>query len=174
MRKPDWYGERYPTETDLVSSAEAFGAWVSLRHIRAASYIPATMGGPPMIIVPNQRGPLAVAWALAHELGHLYQHSGPPPLSDGGAWPALNQIRSKNERQANMWAAMALIPEARVRHYANASVDAFIGALSANYEDLPPDNCPQRELAHRIATHRLDAMKAKIGKDGLESSPLEH
>jgi hypothetical protein len=37
-----------------------------------------------------------------------------------------------------------------------------MAALSANYEDLPPDDCPQRALAHRIAGFRLGALRAKM------------
>jgi hypothetical protein len=165
MYTPSWYGERYPTEIDLVSCAEAIGAWVALRPLPAAAYISAVLGAPPIIFVPNQRGPLATAWGLAHELGHLCQHSGPPILTDGDSAPSLHLVRSKNEHQANKWAACALIPDARIRHYGNASIDAFMAALSANYEDLPPADCPQRALAHKIAQHRLNAIKAE-GRGG--------
>jgi hypothetical protein len=161
--RPDWYGESYPTEGDLVACAEAIGARVALRPLPAAAYIPATLGAPPVIFVPSQHGPLATAWALAHELGHLCQHSGPPLLADGGDAPGMRLVRSKSEHQADRWAACALIPEARIRHHLNASVDAFMAALSANYEDLPPADCPQRALAHRIAGHRLGALRARMG-----------
>jgi hypothetical protein len=161
---PDWYGEAYPTEGDLASCAEAIGAWVALRPLPlpGAVYVPAVLGAPPMILVPSQRGPLAAAWGLAHELGHLCQHSGPPLLAGGGGAPGAKLVWSRSERQANHWAACALIPEARIRHHGNASVDTFMAALSANYEDLPPHDCPPRALAHRIACFRLDAMRARM------------
>jgi hypothetical protein len=150
MNNPDWYGKRYPSELDLVSCAEAIGARVLIGRYPAAAYIPPVLGAPPMIVVPSQRGPLSTMWLLAHELGHLRQHSGPG-----------NKItRSKNEQQANKWAACALIPEARIQAHQNASPDAFIAALSAHYGDLPLHDCPERALAHRIAQHRLKAMLA--------------
>jgi len=164
MFAPDWYGERYPTELDLVSCAEAIGAWVALRPLPAAAYIQGLPGAPPMLFVPSQRGPLATAWALAHELGHLCQHSGPPAPADGDRAPSLRLIRSRDEHQANRWAACALIPEARIRHYMNAGIDSFMAALSANYEDLPPCDCPQRALAHKIAQHRLDALSSRLAR----------
>jgi Zn-dependent peptidase ImmA (M78 family) len=161
MYSPDWYGQRYPTELDLVSCAEAIGARVVLGPLPAAAFIPAILDAPPMILVPNQHGPMATAWGLAHELGHLCQHSGPPLPTDGDRAPGLRLMRSKNEHQADRWAACALIPEARIRHHGNASLDSFMAALSANYEDLPPHDCPQRALAHKVALRRLEALKAK-------------
>jgi hypothetical protein len=147
---PDWYGKRYPSEMDLTLCAESHGARVVLGRLPIAAYAPAQDGVPPMLLIPNQHGPLETMWLLAHELAHLVLHYGPAaPL-----W-------SKDESQANRWAACALIPLERIRHYMNASPDAFIAALSANYEPLPPENCRQRELANRIATIRLEVMKAK-------------
>lgn len=151
MFTPDWYGVRYPSEVDLASAAELVGARVVMKVLPAAVFIPGILGAPPMILAPTQFGPLATMWALAHELGHLRWHGG----------PGNKIIRSKNEQQANKWAACALIPEARVRLYQNASVDAFIAALSANYEDLPPSDCPSRTLAHKIAQYRLKALSVK-------------
>jgi Zn-dependent peptidase ImmA (M78 family) len=151
MIEPSWYGVRYPSELDLVSCAEAIGARVLLGRFPVAAYISAVLGAPPMIVVPSQRGPLSTIWLLAHELGHLRQHRGPG-----------NKItRSKNEQQANKWAACALIPEARVQAYQNASADAFIAALSAHYGDLPLCDCPERALAHKIAQYRLKAILAR-------------
>ena len=150
MNNPAWYGVNYPTEIDLVTCAESVGARVGTHPLRKPAFINAMLGAPPMILLPDHFGPLEMAWALAHELGHLSLHEGP-----GGV-----AVRSKDEAQANRWAACALIPAARVAFYNNASIDAFIAALSAHYEDLPPHNCRERELAHRIALYRLDALRA--------------
>ena len=57
------------------------------------------------------------------------------------------------------WAACALIPEARIRAHRNACLDAFVGALSAHFEDLPLTNCASRRLAGRIAKIRLKNME---------------
>jgi hypothetical protein len=148
---PAWYSKRYPTEADLSAFAEAIGAWVTLAPLPAAAFIPGEGGGPSVILIPNQHGPLATVWSLAHEIGHLCQHSGQKG----------RLFWSKDEAQANRWAACALIPGARVRLYNNASIDAFIASLSANYEDIPPENCPARCLAHKIAQFRLQAMASK-------------
>jgi len=101
-----------------------------------------------VILLPWVTG-LREVWLLAHELGHLVQHAG----------PRGELLYSKDEAQANRWAARALIPEKRVRAYANASLDAFIGALSAHYEDLPLEDCPARRLAAHIARIRLKAVE---------------
>ena len=105
--------------------------------------------GVPVIILPFDAPPLEMTWLLAHELAHAVLHTG-----------AKNEWSySKGEAQANRWAARALIPEARIHAYANASLDAFIGALSAHYEDLPLEDCPARRLAAKIATYRLRALE---------------
>lgn len=88
-------------------------------------------------------------YLLAHELGHLVQHSGPR-----GAL-----LYAKDEHKADQWAVCALIPWDRIKNHANASLDAFIGALSAHYEDIPLEDCPQRALAAHIAMIRLRALK---------------
>jgi len=144
---PDWYGHRYPSRQDLEQFAEQLGTPVVVDGFPVAVFVPAAAGGP-MIGLPEGKGPLEHAWNLAHELGHLVQHTGPLPRS-----------RAKQEAQANRWAACALIPEARIQLYQNASVDAFIGALSANYEEIPPENCASRKLAARIARFRLKALE---------------
>jgi len=136
----------------LAMCAELFGARVVMRPLPTAAYVPGILDAPPIILVPTQFGPLAMMWALAHELGHLRLHVG----------PGNKLIRSKNEQQANKWAACALIPDARIRLYQNASVDAFIAALSANYEDLPMSDSPSRALAHKIAQYRLNALSVNI------------
>lgn len=140
--RPDWYGRHYPKLLDLVTFGESLGAGIWIGRTPAAAYFP---GEPPMILVPNQHGPLDTVWTLAHELGHLCHHAGPKG----------KLFWSKNETQANRWAACALIPEARILAHQNASLDAFVGALSAHYEDLPPENCPARKLAGRIARIRM-------------------
>ena len=125
---PDWYGLKYPTAEDLVDFGARLGAEICFGSIASAAYF---AEDPPLILIPDQHGPLATVWALAHELGHLCQHSGPKG----------KLLWSKDEYQANRWAVCALIPEARIQAYQNASVDSFIAALSANYEDIPMIDC---------------------------------
>jgi hypothetical protein len=149
--QPEWYGLSYPSETDLASFAESLGAWVTIAKLPAALYVPGPPGEAPVILIPSQHGPLAAMWRLAHEIGHLVQHSGPKG----------DIFWSKGEAQANRWAACALIPKARIDAHNNASVDAFIAALSAHYEDIPPRNCPLRTLANRIAKVRLGVLQSK-------------
>ncbi|MDR2697138.1 MAG: ImmA/IrrE family metallo-endopeptidase [Holophagales bacterium] len=145
---PGWYGQKYPTLDDLVDFGSGLGADICFDRIVSAVYF---AEAPPLILIPVQHGSLATMWALAHELGHLCQHSGPKGRPFWG----------KDEYQANKWAACALIPEARIQLHQNASVDNFIAALSANYEDIPPIDCHARNLAYKIACHRLDVLNAK-------------
>lgn len=145
---PAWLGRKYPTFDDLVEFAWKLGAFVI---IGATPIAFCTMPGPEgvaVIGIPEDRGPLGRTWGLAHELGHLVQHTGPR-----GAL-----LWSKDEAQANRWAACALIPEAAIRRHANASLDAFIGALSRHYEDIPLIDCPERALAAEIARIRLQSL----------------
>ena len=159
---PSWFGARYPSLEDFEAYAWELGAVVVYGPVMTAAYFPGSDWELPLIVVPQDLGLLAKAWALAHELGHLVQHAGPKgELS----W-------SKNEAQANRWAACALIPEARVQAYRNASIDAFVGALSANYEDIPLMNCTQRRLAGRIARIRLKLLEVRHGNQDLSSVPV--
>jgi len=100
-------------------------------------------------LIPEAQGILARHWSLAHELGHALRHAGPIP-----------GLKGKQEAQANHWASCALIPEARILHHQNASIDAMIAALSAHYEDIPFIDCPNRRLAARIGKYRLEALAA--------------
>lgn len=102
-----------------------------------------------VIGIPREAHGLERFWLLAHELGHLVQHTGPKGPSSYG----------KDEASANRWAVEALIPERRVRAHDNASEDSFIAALSAHYEDLPMESGPARTLAARIASIRLSSLK---------------
>lgn len=144
---PSWYGLRYPSWRDLEAFAEACEAVVVENGTPAPALLPQAEGGP-MILLPAGRPALERHWNLAHELGHLVQHSGPVPRS-----------RAKQEAQADRWAACALIPQARINAHMNASLDAFIGALSAHYGDVPLANCPERRLAAKIARIRLKALE---------------
>lgn len=149
-KKCDWFGLRYPSHADLEAYAWQLGIAVVAGEVPHAAYFPAYDGLPAVIVSP-MGGPLETMWAIAHELGHAVQHSGPKgPRS-----------HSKEEHQANKWAACALIPEARIQHYGNASVDAFIGAISSHYEEIPFSDCPTRRLAARIAKYRLKALNVK-------------
>lgn len=143
-----WFGHRYPKWRDLEQAAEALGAVVVENETPAAAFIADPALGGPMIVIPNDLPPLERIWNLAHELGHLVHHAGPRPLA-----------RSKQECQANRWASCALIPKARIRAHKNASVDTLIGALAAHYQMIPPENCPERSLAAKIAKVRLSALE---------------
>ena len=145
-----WYGRKYPSQDDLESAAWDLGAVVVYGAVPTAFCCMHPEG--PIIGLPEDAGPLEKAWLLAHELGHLAQHSGPK-----------NDLSyRKGESQADRWAARALIPEAAVRRYQNASLDAFIGALSKHYEDIPFKDCHQRKLAGVIAGIRLDALREEV------------
>ncbi|MCL1893949.1 MAG: ImmA/IrrE family metallo-endopeptidase [Holophagaceae bacterium] len=148
---PEWYGQQYPTLDNLMDFGESLGAYTQFsKHIHTAVYIPETKTFS-LILIPNQHGALATIWALAHEIGHLCQHGGPKGKLFWG----------KDEAQANRWAACALIPRTRIEYYNNASKDAFIASLSAHYEELPLHDCPARNLAHRIASIRLETLAVK-------------
>ncbi len=153
---PAWYGTSYPSWEDLESFAGSLGAGVVFGAVSKGVYFPPYLdyGIPAVIAIPKGLGPLASAWTLAHELGHLVQHAGPKG----------ELMWSKSEAQADRWAACALIPEARIQEHQNACVDAFVGALSAHYEELPLVNCAQRRLAGRIAKVRLKYIKCGASK----------
>lgn len=147
--KPPWYGRSYPSLENLEAFAEAKGAGVGYAAIPFALYHP-DVDGVPVILLPEDGGPLARCWGLAHELGHLAQHAG----------PRGQLLYSKDELAADRWAAKALIPEAAVRRYRNASMDAFVAALWRHYEEFPLEDCPTRALAGRIARTRLGCLEA--------------
>lgn len=151
---PAWYGLHYPTLEDLETYAWNLGASVVYGRISKGSYLAPIeeYGVPAVVIVPDRSSPLARTWSLAHELGHLVLH-----LGYISPW-----MRAKQETQADRWAACALIPEARIQQYANASLDAFIGALSAHYENLPLMDCQQRRLAAKIARIRLQTIAREV------------
>lgn len=149
---PDWFGLRYPSQEDLEAYACDLGASVVSGPVPKGAYFPARvlndgMCAPPVIVVPDS-SPLARAWSLAHELGHLVLHSGPKG----------ELYWRRDEAKANRWASCALIPEARIALHSNASTDAFIGALSAHFEELPLIDCASRRLAGKIARHRIHAL----------------
>ena len=106
---------------------------------------------PPAIILPLEVGQLRMAWLLAHELGHLVLHGG----------YISRWTHDRQEAAADRWAARALIPETAVQRYQNASVDAFVGALSKHYQDIPLRDCPERELAGTIARIRLSLVEER-------------
>lgn len=150
--KPAWYGRRYPTLQGLIEAAEGRGALVTWADSDGEAIFIAGAGNePPVIVLPTGVSALEDAWMLAHELGHLYRHAG----------PRGELFYDKDERAADRWAACALIPAERIRHYRNASSGAFIGALSRHHGELPLDDCPARRLAGRIAQIRLWAMASE-------------
>lgn len=149
MLYPSWFGRRYPSPDDLEAWAWDLGCAVGPTRFGKGGFIAGENGDHAVILVPDLNGPLAWTWSLSHELGHLSQHEGPKGEL---CW-------SRDEAQANRWAACALIPEAAIRRYANASEDAFMGALSRHYQELPLYPCPERRLAARIARIRLGCLK---------------
>lgn len=145
-----WLGRTYPNLDDLERSLEALGGVLTQADIGdEALFVVGENDIPPVVILPVGVGVLRKTWLLAHELGHLVQHAG----------PRGDLLRGKDENQASRWAARALIPERAIRRHQNASMDAFIAALSAHYQDLPLEDCPERRLAAEIALVRLGAMK---------------
>jgi hypothetical protein len=151
MQNPAWFGVRYAKFHDLEALAASLGVGIGYADIPLGLFYPALMGVP-VIVLPSRAGPLETIWALAHELGHALRHSGPKGSLSYG----------KEEDQASRWAACALIPYDRIMSYRNASMDAMVAALSAHYEDLPLEDCPSRELAGKIAQHRLDALAQEV------------
>lgn len=144
---PAWFGRHYPSLEELEQHALDLGAPVHYGSYKAPACL-WDMDGPLVIFVPAYSGVLARAWGVAHELGHLCLHHGP-----------IHYMADKHEAEADAWAAKALIPEARVRHYRNASVGSFIGALHRHYQEIPPENVGIRALAARIALTRLNLLR---------------
>lgn len=142
---PDWFGRRYPTLDDLVQAIEASGALVGWAAIGSGLYVAGEDGDPPVVLAPTDVSHLTQCWMLAHELAHLRAHAG----------HKTRWTYDRDEVAADRWAARALIPRGRVLAHGNASLDAFIGALSAHYGDIPLIDCPDRRLAARIAATRL-------------------
>ena len=147
--RTEWYGKRYPFLHEMEAFAESMGAAVAYGNFPAA-FLPEGDGGP-IIFLPARVGALEQIWLLAHEIGHLLHHTGHAPLK-----------HSQQEFRADHWAARALIPFDRIMAHLNASEDAFIGALSAHYEDLPLEDCPARHLAAEIARIRLEALSLEV------------
>jgi len=144
---PVWYGKAYPSLDNLVEYVDTLGVCVQFdSKIDVAVYFNEK---DPIILIPTQFGLLDTIWKLAHETGHLCERI------TAAAWKRA-WVRCEN--QANRWAACALLPEAEIQ---KASIDTFIAALSAHYEELPLHDCPARALAHRIATIRMDTISAK-------------
>jgi len=151
---PAWYGSHYPTWDDLEDFAWELGAVVVLGPVSKGAFFAASLdpGAPAVIVIPQGYGLLERSWSLAHELGHLVNHNG---AKGSLFW-------RKNEAKANHWAACALIPRLRIQHYANASEDAMIAALSVHFEDLPFKDCHVRRLAGRIGKIRLKAISTEV------------
>jgi len=148
--KNTWFSRKYPTITDLEDLAWDRGAVVMRGPISHACIVYSPDPEDPTVIcLPEGLGVLAECWQLAHEVGHLVLHAG---YSSPWAY-------GRQEAAAMRWAAQALIPESAVRRHKNASLDAFIGALSAHFEDIPPQDCPERRLAAEIAHIRLKAVQ---------------
>lgn len=150
MRNPSWFSRRYPTLADLEAAAWDLNAVVVRGPISKACIVYSPDPEDPTVIcLPAELGPLEEMWQLAHELAHLVMHAG-----YSSPW-----ARGRQEAAADRWAARALIPETAVRRHKNACADAFIGALSAHYEDLPLQDCNARNLAAKIAQIRLSLVE---------------
>lgn len=149
MRNPSWFSRRYPTIADLEAFAWDLRAVVMRGPCDTAGIVLVESPGFSVICIPEGLGSLEEAWQIAHELGHLRLHSG----------YTTDFAHDRQEAQASLWAAMALIPAAAIRRHQNASVDAFIAALSAHHEEIPLMDCPQRRLAAEIALIRLGAVE---------------
>ena len=149
MRNPPWFSRRYPTLADLEAHAWDLRAVVMWGPCEVAGVVLVEPPGFSTVCLPEGLGPLAEIWQLAHELGHLRLHSGyTTPFA-----------HDRQEAQASRWAARALIPASAIRRHQNASVDAFMAALSAHHEHLPLHDCPERRLAAEIALTRLGAVE---------------
>jgi hypothetical protein len=149
MRNPSWFSRRYPTLADFEALAWSLRTIIRRCDVSAAGVVFVTQPGFTTICLPAGLGHLEEMWQLAHELGHLVLHEG-----------YISQWQhDRQEAAASKWAARALIPESAVRRHKNASLDAFIAALSAHYEDIPYEDCPQRRLAAEIAGIRLKAVE---------------
>lgn len=148
MRHPSWFSKRYPTPDLLEAAIAELGA--ILQEVPGLPSAAIVFGaGAPVVFLPAGLGPLERCWSLAHELAHLLMHHG--YISE---W-----THEQQEGRADRWAACAMIPETAVRRHRNASLDAFIGALSKHYEDLPMHDCLERRLAAKIASIRLRAVE---------------
>jgi hypothetical protein len=148
---PSWYGVAYPTVEKMEAYAWQLGAVVMRGPVPAFCSLPTNECDVAVIGIPETAGPLEMAWLLAHELGHLALH-----LGYISPW-----TRDRQELQAGRWAACALIPEARIQAHRNASMGAFVGALSAHFEELPLICCHPRRLAGKIAKIRLSILEEK-------------
>jgi Zn-dependent peptidase ImmA (M78 family) len=140
----DWFEKRYPTQADLEEVARRYGAVV----LYGACAAPAALWddvGLHSIFIPDYRGQLAKCWGISHELGHVVLGHGPEPHSN-----------HHHELEADMWAARALIPAARIRAYRNATLSGFIKALLRHYA---VEDDAVRMLAARIAHARLAALQ---------------
>lgn len=111
------------------------------------------MLGVPIVLLPEDAGPLEMIWSLAHELGHAIRHSGPKGSLSYG----------KEEAQASRWAACALIPYERITAYGNASEDAMVAALGTHYRKVchtriaPPAHWPAA-----LARIRLESLAQEV------------
>lgn len=99
-------------------------------------------GSPWFIAIPEQFGPLARAWALAHELGHLILHDG----------PAFHELWRQQEDEADAWAAIALCPIAR-------SKKEVMDVLKHKYQDWKKYPAIEN-LAWRISYARFQNRKS--------------
>jgi len=146
---PPWYGVKYPNVEDLEEFAWSMRGVVERGPLQGLAGCTFFDDGITVIELDSGFGILEEHWQLAHEVGHLVMHCG--YISP---W-----TRNRQEFQAKLWAACALIPEKRIQSYHNACEDAFIGALSANYEDIPLEDCQLRRRAAEIASIRLRALQ---------------
>lgn len=140
-----WFGLRCPSCTVLDAECERLGAPV-LYHIDFDSprYFWDDNGNPWFIGIPESYGYLSRCWWVANELSRLLSHSS---RSDDPSCA----------RQAERWAASALIPDLGIKPY--ATLDECLVCLHRGYME-GRHVCPaDLELAARIAYTRLTTIK---------------
>lgn len=147
-----WYGHHYPAFEDLQAVAQLHGVHVVFHPDFDCPRVVwhETVMEPWVIAIPEQFGPLARIWALAHEVGHLVLHDGPVDA----------EVYRMQEDEADAWAACALLPQKRISRYV-PSTAGLIRALGKHYQPIPAYEAKDRlrSLAARIALTRMKALE---------------
>lgn len=148
-----WYGVRRASVIDLIAVAKSHEVQVVFhKDFDCPRMIwHETIPEPWVITIPEQFGPLAQVWALAHEVGHLMLHDG----------PVDRDVYQMQEDEADRWGATALLPEMKIRNGAPPSVEECLRSLSANYQRIPASG-GLRRLACRISYARINALKREV------------
>ena len=147
-----WYGLRCPTFQELEAIAISKGVSVAFHpDFDVPRFFWDEAGEPWFIGIPEQFGPLARLWALAHELGHFQRHTAPP---------VCRRSHADQELQADEWASCALIPVCAVRKHPDAH--GLVGFMRKNYQHFGGREDRVRALAYRIAFTRLRAESENV------------